>query len=112
MSPYPHYLAPGQLQFLTISTYRRNTLFAYDRFGRYLVEVLRELRPETGFLLTGWVLMPEQVAQTTAFVVRVSSLSAGTSRYDFAGIKPVKQSSTSPINDRPSGIPNRMGQPS
>lgn len=50
---------PGQLQFITTSTYRRTTLFEHDRFGWIFVEVLRQLRRETGFLLIGWVLMPE-----------------------------------------------------
>jgi putative transposase len=74
---YPRYFEPGQPQFLTTSTYRRNPLFACDRFRWYFVEVLRELRPEPGFLLIGWVLMPERfhllfrpgpAEQTSAFM--------------------------------------------
>jgi hypothetical protein len=63
MSLYPRYFEPGQLQFLTTSTYRRNPLFPSDRFRWYFEEVLRELRPETGFLL-----IKPAAEQTNAFV--------------------------------------------
>ena len=53
------HFAPGQLQFLTSSTYRRARLFASDRFRWSFVEVLEQLRSEMGFLLIGWVLMPD-----------------------------------------------------
>ena len=53
------HFAPGQLQFLTSSTYRRARLFASDKFRRSFVEGLAQLRTEMGFLLIGWVLMPD-----------------------------------------------------
>jgi putative transposase len=70
------YFAPGQLQFLASSTYHRAPLFAVgaehgsaliDMAGaerssalhRIFVEVLDQLRNEMGFLLMGWVLMPD-----------------------------------------------------
>ena len=59
MPLYRRHFEPGQLQFLTTSTYRRTKLFDSDRFRGDFVEVLGQLRQETGFLLTGWVLMPE-----------------------------------------------------
>jgi len=59
MPVYGRHSEPGELQFITTSTYRRLKLFASDRFRYTLVEVLREVRRETGFPLIGWVLMPE-----------------------------------------------------
>ena len=56
---YGSHFEPGELQFITTSTYRRLKLFLRDRFCCIFVEVLREVRQETGFLLIGWVLMPE-----------------------------------------------------
>ncbi|MGD0007082.1 MAG: transposase [Terriglobia bacterium] len=53
------HFAPGQLQFITSSTYRRMKLFDSHRPRCNFVEVLRQFRQEAGFLLTGWVLMPE-----------------------------------------------------
>ena len=53
------YFAPGQLQFITSSVYRRRKLFDSSRLRGVFAEVLRQLREETGFLLIGWVLMPE-----------------------------------------------------
>ena len=53
------HFAPGQLQFLPSSTYRRAQLFERDRFRWNFVEVLGPLRTEMGFLLIGWVLMPD-----------------------------------------------------
>ena len=53
------HFAPAELQFLTSSTYRRAKLFESDRFRRSFVEVLGQLRTEMGFLLIGWVLMPD-----------------------------------------------------
>ena len=47
------------MQFITTSTYRRSRLFTCQRFCWAFVETLRQLRQETGFLLIGWVLMPE-----------------------------------------------------
>jgi REP element-mobilizing transposase RayT len=54
------YFAPGQLQFITSSVYCRMKLFDNPRLRGEFVEVLRQLRQEAGFLLMGWVLMPEQ----------------------------------------------------
>ena len=59
MPIYGRHFEPGQLQFITTSTYRRSQLFTCQRFGWILVETLRPLRQETGFLLIGWVLTPE-----------------------------------------------------
>ncbi len=59
MPVYGRHFEPGQLQFITTSTYRRMKLFQSDRFRCDFVEVLMQLRQETGFLLVGWVLMPE-----------------------------------------------------
>jgi REP element-mobilizing transposase RayT len=41
------------------STYRRVKLFEGERLRRDFVDVLRQLREPLGFLLSGWVLMPE-----------------------------------------------------
>ena len=49
--------APGQLQFITSSVYRRRKLFDSHRVRCEFVETLRRLRQETGFLLIGWVLI-------------------------------------------------------
>jgi len=59
MPIYGRHFEPGQLQFITTSTYRRLKLFDSLRFRWTFVELLRELRQETGCLLIGWVLMPE-----------------------------------------------------
>ena len=59
MPVYRRHFEPGQRQFITTSTYRRLKLFDSDRFRWSFVEVLRQLRQETAFLLIGWVLMPE-----------------------------------------------------
>jgi len=59
MPVYGRHFEPGELQFITTGTYRRLKLFASDRFRYTFVEVLREVRRETGFLLIGWVLIPE-----------------------------------------------------
>ena len=53
------YFVPGQLQFITSSVYRRRKLFESPRLRGVFVDTLRQLRQETGFLLIGWVLMPE-----------------------------------------------------
>ncbi|MGA3328668.1 MAG: transposase [Terriglobia bacterium] len=58
MPIYGRHFEPGQLQFIT-STYRRSRLFTCQRFCWIFVEMLRQLRQEIGFLLIGWVLMPE-----------------------------------------------------
>jgi len=59
MSVSRRYFAPGQLQFITSSVYRRLKLFDCPHLRSAFVEVLREYRQEKGFLLIGWVLMPE-----------------------------------------------------
>ncbi len=59
MPIYARHFVRGELQFITTSTYRRARLFTCQRFRGIFVEVLRQLRQETGFLLNGWVLMPD-----------------------------------------------------
>ena len=59
MPIYGRHFERGQLQFITTSTYRRSRLFTCQRFRWIFVDVLRQLRQETGFLLNGWVLMPD-----------------------------------------------------
>ena len=59
MPIYGRHFERGQLQFITTSTYRRSRLFTCQRFCWIFVDVLRQLRQETGFLLIGWVLMPD-----------------------------------------------------
>jgi hypothetical protein len=61
------HFAPGQLQFITSSTYRRTKLLDSHRFRCDVVEVLRHFRRETGFLLVGWVLRPQHVQGLGAF---------------------------------------------
>ena len=59
MPIYGRHCEPGQLQFVTPSTYRRTRLFTCQRFCWSFVETLRQVPQEAGFLLLGWVLMPE-----------------------------------------------------
>ncbi len=61
MPVYRRHFPPGQLQFITTSTDRRTKVFDSERFRRDFVEILRELWQEMGFLLIGWVLMPEHL---------------------------------------------------
>ncbi|MBZ5561609.1 MAG: transposase [Acidobacteriia bacterium] len=56
---YKRNYSPGQLQFITSSTYRRALLFLFERFCRCFVQRLAEVRQGLKFLLLGWVLMPE-----------------------------------------------------
>jgi len=56
---YGRTYSPGQLQFITSSTYRRAPLFLSERFCRCFVRRLERLRQEMKFLLIGWVLMPD-----------------------------------------------------
>jgi hypothetical protein len=56
MSASRRYFAPGRLQFITSSVYRRLKLLDCYRLRPRFVEVLREYRQEAGFLLVGWVL--------------------------------------------------------
>lgn len=60
MVSHQRHFGPGQLQFLTASTYRRAPLFLSPRLAQEFVAVLEELRAEFKFLLLGWVLMPDQ----------------------------------------------------
>jgi putative transposase len=64
MPTVERYFAPGQLQFLTSSTYHRAALFTggaerSSALHRIFVETLDQSRTEIGFLLIGWVLMPD-----------------------------------------------------
>lgn len=61
MPVYRRHFPPGQLQFITTSTYRRTKVFESERFRWDFDEILRELRQEMGFLLIGWVLMPKHL---------------------------------------------------
>ena len=56
---YKRWYSPGQLQFITSSTYRRAPLFHSERFCCCFVQRLEEVRQKFNFLLIGWVLMPE-----------------------------------------------------
>ena len=85
MPSHKRHFAPGQLQFLTSSTYRRAKLFERDRFRWSFAEVLGQLRIEMGFLLLGWVLRPdhfhllikpEPVASTSRFMQELKKRTA------------------------------------
>jgi len=73
---YHRVYSPGELQFITTSTYRRTPLFLSDRFR--LVQRLDEVRQEWHFLLIGGVLMPEhfhvlikpEPAETTPLIMK------------------------------------------
>jgi len=43
--------SPGELQFITTSTYRRAQVFLSPRLCRYFVQRLEEVRPKTNCLL-------------------------------------------------------------
>lgn len=45
------------MQFITASAYRRQKLFASERFRLDLVEAVGQVRVEMGFGLIGWVLV-------------------------------------------------------
>jgi REP element-mobilizing transposase RayT len=70
--------SPGELQFITTSTYRRTPLFLSERFRRCFVRRLDEVRQEWHFLLIGWVLTPERFhvlikpepAETTPLIMK------------------------------------------
>ena len=58
--PFCHRVySPGELQFITTTTYRRTPLFLSDGFRHCFVQRLDEVRQELHFLLVGGVLMPE-----------------------------------------------------
>jgi REP element-mobilizing transposase RayT len=59
MPIYKRTYSPGQLQFITTSTYRRAPLFLSRHFCRCFVQTLAEAREEMKFRLLGWVLMPD-----------------------------------------------------
>ena len=59
MPVYQRHYPPGELQFITASTYCRAPLFLSDRFRSVFVEALAATRQKIEFLLIGWVLMPE-----------------------------------------------------
>ncbi len=59
MPLYHRFYSPGELQFLSASTYRRAPVYRSERFRRYFVQRLEEVREEMHFLLAGWVLMLE-----------------------------------------------------
>jgi putative transposase len=56
---YKRTYSPGQLQFITTSTYQRAPLFLSEHFCRCFVLRVEEVRQELKFLLIGWVLMPD-----------------------------------------------------
>ncbi|MGO8733905.1 MAG: transposase [Terriglobia bacterium] len=78
MPIYHRPYSPGQLQFITTSTNRRAPVFLSQRFCRCFVQRLEEVRQELGFLLIGWVLMPEhfhlllkpQPAESTPLILK------------------------------------------
>ena len=59
MPLYHRIYTPGQVQFITTSTYRRAPLFFSERFCRAFVQRLEEVRQEWHFRLAGWALMPD-----------------------------------------------------
>jgi putative transposase len=78
MPIYHRTYSPGELQFITSSTYRRAQVFRSRRFCQYFVQRLEEVRQKMNCLLTGWVLMPEhfhlllkpQPAESTPLVIK------------------------------------------
>jgi hypothetical protein len=59
MPIYGRHFEPGQLQFITTSTYRRVRVFSILGFPDLFLDALRETRSKFSLLLVGWVLMPE-----------------------------------------------------
>jgi len=55
------YYGQGQLHFVTFSCYRRLALLGTARARNLLVEELSRVRQEYGFLLVGYVIMPNHV---------------------------------------------------
>jgi putative transposase len=78
MPIYHRVYDPGELQFITATTYRRTPLFLSDRFRRCFVQRLDAVRQEWRFLPIGWVPMPEhfhvlikpEPAQTTPPIMK------------------------------------------
>jgi RHS repeat-associated protein len=84
------YFHPGQLQFITSSTYRRAQLFESERFRQVFAEVLGTLRQEMGFRLIGWVLMPEHFhlllkPEPAEATNRISTVGGAPVSHDAAG---------------------------
>ena len=65
MPLYHRTYSPGELQFITTSTYRRAPVFLSPRFCHYFVERVEEVRQKMHCLLIGWVLMPEHFHRCT-----------------------------------------------
>jgi len=59
MPVYHRIYKPGELQFITTSTYRRVPVFRSPRFCEFFVQRLEEVRQKMHCLLIGWVLMPD-----------------------------------------------------
>ena len=55
------YYGMGHLHFLTFSCYRRRPLLATVRARNRFVKILNEVRARYGFLLVGYVVMPDHV---------------------------------------------------
>jgi putative transposase len=55
------YYGKGQLHFITFSCYQRRPLLKTPRARNIVVEELKRVRREMGFLLIGYVVMPEHV---------------------------------------------------
>src|SRR5437667_12591560 len=55
------YYGQGQLHFVTFSCYRRLALLGTVRARNLLVKELSRVRQEYGFLLVGYVIMPNHV---------------------------------------------------
>ena len=78
MPIYHRTYSPGELQFITSSTYRRTQVFRSPRFCDFFVQHLEGVRQKMHCLLIGWVLMPEhfhlllkpQPAETTPLIVK------------------------------------------
>ena len=80
MPVYHRTYSPGELQFITTSTYRRTPVFFSPRFCHYFVQRLEEVRQKMHCLLIGWVptrpltdfhlLLKPQPAQSTPLVVK------------------------------------------
>ncbi len=78
MPIYHRTYSPGELQFITSSTYRRAQVFRSSRFCQCFVERLEEVWQKMNCLLVGWVLMPEhfhlllkpQPAESTPVVIK------------------------------------------
>jgi putative transposase len=59
MPIYHRQFNPGELQFITTSTYHRAPLFCSETLAGNFADTLARLRQEMGFGLQGWVLMPD-----------------------------------------------------